>query len=151
MDYIILPLYSHKNNEKTCFPKSSLNQSNARGRERNLHEIYIPIPKEVREKTLKFLPSESFKLYSHNLKRIFNVSTCQQDDKALMSNPNADLGEWLFKELGIEKTSPNDVVSYEELAKTGYDSIKIEIIDEKYYISLMPVGSYENFIKKKPS
>ena len=147
MDYIILPLYSWKNGKKTCFPRSSMNQSNARGRARDLYEVYIPIPYEVRTTYPDFFPGEEFNLFTEDLN--FSAKICQQDDKALMTNPNSILGKWLFEKLGLEKTSPNEVVSYEELAKTGYDSVKIKIIDGKYYISLMPVGSYENFIQKR--
>lgn len=144
MDYIILPLYSWKHGKKTCFPRSSMNQSNARGRVRDLYEVYIPIPYEIRTNYPNFFPEEEFDLFAEDLK--FSAKICQQDDKALMTNPNSNLGTWLFEKLGIEKTRPNEVVSYEELAKTGYDSVKIKIIDGKYHISLMPVGSYEKFM-----
>lgn len=147
-NYIILPLYSMKRGEKTCFPKSSINQSNADGRERNLYEVYIPIPSEIRETALDFLPKGSFTLKSRE--KSFNVKTCQQDDKALMSNPNSDLGEWLFNNLGFSKEHPHEIVTYEELADTGFDSVKIEKNDiGEYTISLTSVGSYEKFLEQK--
>ena len=65
-----------------------------------------------------------------------------------MSNPNSDLGEWIFNQLDLTKNNPSDIINYTQLEATGYDSVKIENIDGKYYISLMPVGSYENFVRK---
>ena len=47
-NYIILPLYSTSQGKKICFSKSSMNQSNAAGRNRDPYEVYIPIPSEIR-------------------------------------------------------------------------------------------------------
>lgn len=44
VNYVILPLYGIKNNEKFVFERSGLNQWNANGRKRDVNEVYIPIP-----------------------------------------------------------------------------------------------------------
>lgn len=147
-NYIILPLYSTSQGKKICFSKSSMNQSNAAGRNRDPYEVYIPIPSEIRNSFPAFFPEDSFELKTKNGNESFNVKTCQENHKALMSNPNSDLGEWIFNQLDLTKNNPSDIINYTQLEATGYDSVKIENIDGKYYISLMPVGSYENFVRK---
>lgn len=147
-NFVILPLYSTKSGQKICFSKSSMNQSNAAGRERDPYEVYIPIPVEIRDSFPYFFPEDSFELKTKNGNKSFNVKTCQENHKALMSNPNSDLGKWIFSQLGLAKNNPSDIINYTQLEATGYDSVKIENIDGNYYISLMPVGSYENFIRK---
>jgi restriction endonuclease len=148
-NFVILPLYSTKYGQKICFSKSSINQSNAAGRDRNPYEVYIPIPVEIRNLFPNFFPENSFILKTENGNESFNVKTCQEYHKALMSNPNSHLGKWIFNQLGLTKYSPSDIINYEQLATTGYDSVKIENANGDYYISLMPVGSYESFIKNK--
>lgn len=147
-NYIILPLYSTSQGKKICFSKSSINQSNAAGRNRDPYEVYIPIPSEIRNLFSAFFPEDSFELKTKNGNKSFNVKTCQENHKALMSNPNSDLGKWIFNQLGLAKNNSSDIIDYTQLEATGYDSVKIENIDGKYYISLMPVGSYENFVRK---
>lgn len=56
-NYVILPLYGIRNNEKYVFERSGLNQWNARGRKRDMGEIYIPIPVELHRKYPNFFPS----------------------------------------------------------------------------------------------
>lgn len=148
-NFVILPLYSTKSGQKICFSKSSMNQSNAAGRERDPYEVYIPIPVQIRDSFPYFFPENSFILKTENCNESFNVKTCQEYHKALMSNPNSDLGRWIFNQLGLTKHSPSEIIDYEQLATTGYDSVKIENANGDYYISLMPVGSYESFIKNK--
>ena len=146
-EYIILPLYSTSQGEKICFSKSSINQSNAAGRNRDTYELYIPIPSEIRNLFPAFFPEDSFDLKTKSGDKSFNVKTCQENHKALMSNPNSDLGQWIFKQLGLIKNNPSDTIDYTQLKATGHDSVKIEKINGNYYISLMSVGSYEDFIR----
>ncbi|MDO7252562.1 hypothetical protein Q5I06_01330, partial [Helicobacter sp. faydin-H76] len=54
-DYIILPLFSSKG-EKNVPKRSQLNQWNAGGKERNLDEAYIPIPKMIHKFFPDFFP-----------------------------------------------------------------------------------------------
>ena len=102
MDYIFLPLYSYdkKTDEKKCFEQSAMNQSKAKGRTRSEYEVYIPIPSCVREITSSFL-GNNFTLKTEEGK-VIKASICQAGDKALMSNPNSDLGEWLFRKLKFD-------------------------------------------------
>lgn len=153
IDFVVLPLYSTRSHDVPA--KSGINQWNAGGRTRNFGEAYIPIPKEVRTLHANFLPESEvpFKLVMPN-ERVLTVKVCQQDGKALMSNPNGDLCEWLFSLIDhSEWTSRKRLIekrpyTYEDLLAIGQDSVKIsKISDLKYELTPMPVGSYEAFIE----
>lgn len=121
---IILPLFSQKGKIKYVPEKSGLNQWNAGGRKRNENEVYIPIPKSVHKLHPGFFPDRntSFML---NLPdgTIMNAKVCQQGGKALMSNPNKDLGEWLLRK--VLHKQPDTLVTYKDLMIAGFDSIVI--------------------------
>lgn len=148
---IYLPLYSIKYGEKIVYEKSGLNQRFANGRRRNEYEVYIPISAECREKIGDFFPErdKSFDLKLPNDK-IISAKICQDDGKALMSNPNVDLGHWLIDD--VFKINSNELITYEMLEKYGIDSVIIQkmknIKDEKVYylINFAKIGSYEEFM-----
>lgn len=49
------------------------------------------------------------------------MKICQEDGKALMSNPNKDLGKWILRDvLHVEE---GHLITYEDLLKIGIDSI----------------------------
>jgi hypothetical protein len=155
-NFIILPLYSTRNHKVP--ERSGLNQWNASGRERTFGEAYIPIPKEVREKFPNFLPRAEvpFKLRIPN-GRVLNVKVCQADGKALMSNPNRDLCEWLFSLIdNSEWTSRKRLIqrnpyTYEDLVRIGQDSVRIEKPQREsdiYELHPMNIGSYEDFLEQ---
>ena len=49
------------------------------------------------------------------------MKICQEDGKALMSNPNKDLGKWILRDvLHVEE---GHLITYEDLLKSGIDSI----------------------------
>jgi len=144
--HIVLPLYSYKEGEKYVYPKSGLNQWNADGRLRDFDEVYIQIPAEVRRKYPDFFPPRNvhFTLELPNSETM-SAKVCQADDKALMSNPNNALGEWLLR--GILNLSEGELLTYEKLEEIGLDSVIIyEKDDSTYEIDFAEVGSYEKFI-----
>lgn len=146
-EFVILPLYSMRGG-KNVPEKSGLNQWNAGGRERKNREVYIPIPLWIHRKFQGFFPSNevSFNLHLPN-KKILSASICQQGGKALMSNPNTDLGKWLIDD--VLKIKENKIVDYDDLATIGVDSVSITKIDnENYEINFKSVGSFERFQEK---
>lgn len=142
---IILPLYSTRGGYIQVQEKSGLNQWNAGGRARADREVYIPIPKWIHEHFPDFFPGRdiSFKLNLPNRKVIL-AKVCQENSKALMSNPNKDLGVWLLDD--VLKVPPGEVVTYEHLQDVGIDSVEVtKISNEEYAIDFKKIGSFENF------
>lgn len=145
IDYIILPLFSLKDNIKYVPEKSGLNQWNAGGRKRKFGEMYIQVPSLIHKLCIGFFPpkDKDFTLITPSNKEI-NVSLCQTNSKALMSNPNSALSEW-FHPL-LMKSQQEQLISYSDLNRIGKDCIKLEkISEEKYKFSLYPIGGWENF------
>ena len=132
---LCLKLYSY-NSKKGCFvpQKSGLNQWNASGRKRNPNEVYIPFPKKdrIRKENINFFPSrnEYFKLILPNNKEI-TAKVCQDDGKAIMSNPNKALGKWLLRD--VLELKEQELIDYETLVKKGFDAVIFEKIDDKVY------------------
>lgn len=124
VDYVILPLYSSRGKIKEVPPKSGLNQWNAGGRARDDNEVYIPIPIEIRRKYPNFFPDRdtNFVLELPDGKRL-QAKVCQDGGKALMSNPNSDLGEWLLRK--VLKKRPGELVTMSDLLRIGIDSVMI--------------------------
>lgn len=122
---IIMPLYSTKKGLKFVPQKSGLNQWNANGRPRNINEVYIPFPSKLRKKYHNFFPNRDtcFKVTLPSGK-IMNMKVCQQDGKAIMSNPNKDLGEWILRE--VLQLKERELVTYEKLFSLGIDSVIFE-------------------------
>lgn len=145
IESIILPLYSYKNHKPFVYEKSGLNQWNADGRKRDHNEVYIPIPKSVREKYVNFLPDRDtpFDLYFPNGK-VLSVKVSQEDGKALMSQHNANLGQWILRD--ILRLNEGDLLTYDMLEEIGVDSVEISKKSGRYYIDFKQLGSYEQFI-----
>ena len=142
---VVLPLYGYRNNEAYVFERSGLNQWNASGRPRDLNEVYIPIPRKVREKNPSFFPGRDtpFELQFPSGKKM-SVKVCQDDGKALMSQRNADLGEWLLRD--VLSLEPGELLTYEKLEEIGIDSVEISKVDDIYSINFKNLGSYEEYI-----
>lgn len=138
---ICLPLYG-KN--QIVYPRSGLNQRFADGRPRNPYEVYIPVPLWIHEKFSNFFPSDgnfSLRLPSGNR---LEAKLCQAGNKALMSNPNSDLGEWLLG--SVLKLEELEVATFKHLQEVGIDSVKVEKLGEfDFAIDFAPFGSFENF------
>jgi hypothetical protein len=136
--------------------KSGINQWNAGGRERKFGESYIPIPMAIHDAHPNFFPPKDvkFKLTLPNGK-VISAKVCQENNKALMSDPNTDLCEWLYtiidKNLDIakERFVEERPYTYEDLRKVGKDSVRVIKVDGEhnaYRLESSNLGSYEEFI-----
>lgn len=146
VNYVILPLYGIKNKQKFVFEKSGLNQWNAGGRKRNIGEVYIPIPIEIHNLFPNFFP-ERDEIF--NLKiptgEIFNAKLCQENSKALMTNPNKALSDWLLRK--VFSLKEGELATYDKMNKLGFDSVIIIKDDEQNYrIDKGMLNSYEIFL-----
>lgn len=145
-EHIVLPLYSiTSTGDKVVYPKSGLNLWNAGGRQRKANEVYIQHPVLIRDLFENFFPNrdESFEVTLPNGKTL-SMKVCQENGKAIMSNPNTALGEWILRD--ILKLPEGTVVTYEMLLEIGIDSIYFQKIGNNYTMDFRPVGSYEKFI-----
>jgi len=140
---IILPLYG-KNYK--VFERSGLNQWNAAGRDRDINEIYIPIPIQVHKMMPNFFPTrdKSFNLILPNNVTL-KSKVCQDNSKALMSYSNKELGKWLLRD--VLSLKEGELLTYSKLQLIGIDSIRIDKIDENNYkVNFSAIGNYERFI-----
>lgn len=122
--YVILPLFAMKAGVKYVPEKSGLNQWNAGGRERQADEVYIPIPAKINSNFPEFFPEKdtAFTLHLPNGKSI-SAKPCQQNRKALMSNPNVDLGKWILRD--ILQLKEGELVTIDILNRMGFDSVVV--------------------------
>ena len=152
IDFVILPLYSlreSKPNLKVVSSKSGLNQWNAGGRKRDVGEIYIPIPSIIHKKYPQFFPDRNIPFNLHvPTGEILNAKLCQENSKALMTNPNKALSDWLLRK--VLKLKEGEILTYERLMLIGVDSVRITKIDNKNYkIDFAKTDMFENFIIQK--
>lgn len=136
---LIIPLYSIRKGIRFVGEKSGLNQWNAGGRRRDENEVYIPYPVSIRKECQTFFPNREekwdMKLPDGN---IISMKVCQQDGKALMSDPNKALGKWLLRDvLGLR---PGELLTYEKLLTIGIDSV---IFRKKYGLYSIDFIDYE--------
>ena len=144
-EHIFLPLYSRRGGEKVVPEKSGLNQWNASGRARGFDEAYIRIPAWIHRKFPEFFPPREtpFTLLLPNGDEM-SAKVCQDSSKALMSNPNSALGNWILRD--VLNLKEGELLSYEKLAQVGLDSVVIyKSEDGKYDIDFAKAGSYEEF------
>lgn len=152
-EFIILPLYSPKTNNVE--KKSGLNQWNAGGRKRNINEVYIPIPSWIHDvfddffvysrlykgESAKNSPNFDVELPSGE---VMSCKVAQQGGKALMSNPNKALGQWILRD--VLKVKEGTLLTMKMLEELGIDSVKLtKKNDDYYYLDFMEVGSFEEF------
>ncbi len=79
-----------------------------------------------------------------NNKNILSVKVCQDGGKALMSNPNKDLGKWLLRK--VLRLQAYQLLTYDVLMQKGIDSIEIsKNTDGSYNINFKELGTYEEF------
>lgn len=148
-DYVILPLYSNRGIPHVP-ERSGLNQWNAKGRPRNPNEVYIPIPKSIHKKYPDFFPSRDhpFELLLPNGETM-SAKVCQDGGKALMSNPNSLLGEWMLRKVLHKKDG--ELLTIDDLNKYGIDSVKIisthntNDSGEAIYKIIFTESSYEDY------
>lgn len=139
---LILPLYSYSHGAKVIPERSGLNQWNARGRKRHPNEVYIPFPAKLREEYPDFFPSREqcfdVKLPSG---KVISMKVCQDDGKAIMSNPNKELGEWILREvLQLEEL---ELLTYDKLLEIGIDSVEFEKHNDYYSINFKNVDKID--------
>lgn len=145
-DYIFLPLFSDKGGRHVP-ERSGLNQWNAKGRPRKANEVYIPIPAFIHKKFPGFFPGhdEPFQLILPD-KRILSAKLCQENSKALMTNPNDALGEWLLRD--VMALEERELLSYEKLQELGLDSVVVyKESDGTYSIDFTEIGSFDEFVE----
>lgn len=154
-NYIILPLYSTRTGEVQ--KKSGLNQWNAKGRVRHPDEVYIPIPSWIHD------VFDDFFVYTKNRKqrgesaknspsfdvelpngRKMRSKVAQAGGKALMSDPNKELGHWILRD--ILNIPVGTLVTLDMLKEIGIDSVKLTKENDDYYmLDFVEAGSFEEF------
>jgi hypothetical protein len=140
---VILPLYGRKDKQRFVFEKSGLNQWNAGGRQRDLGEIYIPIPAVIHELFPSFFPDRDleFVLILPDGTELI-ASVCQQGRKALMTNPNNALAKWLLRD--IFQLEEGQLATIERMDLLDFDSVLIVKLEaSRYTIDKAKSGSYE--------
>lgn len=153
-DQICLRLYSTKpNGTKYVAEKSGLNQWNGARlvrktgeyKPRDPNELYIPYPAGDRKNTAGFFPDRDtvFNLRLPDGSEI-PAKICQDDGKAIMSNPNNLLGEWLLR--NVFELPEGTLVTYDMLLRFGIDSVIFTKRSElEYSIDFAEIGTYEMF------
>ncbi len=139
-DFVILKLFSERCNGVP--PKSGLNQWNAGGRARDANEVYIPIPSLIHERFPDFFPPRktSFTLHLPDGSEM-SAKICQDNGKALMSNPNKDLGKWLLRD--ILHLEEGELLTMEKLNLFGFDSVIVfKINPRNFKIDVRRVSPY---------
>lgn len=144
-NFVILPLYGIQNKEKFVFEKSGLNQWNAGGRKRNIGEIYIPIPIEIHKNFPEFFPARDthFNL-TIPTGETFTAKVCQDNSKALMTDPNKAMSDWILRK--VLQLKEGELATIEKLDKLGFDSVIITKTDnQNYKIDIMKTNTYIEF------
>jgi hypothetical protein len=158
-DFVVLPLYGTQNRSVRIVPqKSGINQWNAGGRARQFGEAYISIPAEIHRKYPGFFPRRDVK-FRVKLPNgaIIDAKVCQDNSKALMSDPNTSLCDWLFNVIDKSRTVSMSrfydarPYTYDDLKAVGKDSVKVIKLkhptDYEYEMETMDLTSYETFVE----
>lgn len=143
-DMIYLPLYSINASGKYVPEKSQLNQWNGEGRVRNANEMYIKIPLWIHKIKPDFFPPKDkhFDLELTNGKTVI-AKVCQAGGKALMTNPNKDLGEWIRNTLGMQE---KQLLTIDMLEIIEIDSVVVyKIAEGRYRLDFAKTNSFEDF------
>ncbi len=143
--FIILPLYSIEKEDKVVSARSGLNQWNAGGRKRDKDEVYIRIPSWIHRKFEGFFPKRDvkFKLKLPN-GYYMSAKVCQDNDKALMSDPNKALGKWILRD--VLQLKDGELLTYKMLQEIGIDSVIIQKTGNlEYSIDFREEGEFEKF------
>lgn len=146
-NYMILPLYGVKNMQKFVYTKSGLNQWNASGRQRDYGEVYIPIPIDIHKKYPGFFPHRDEKfILQVPTGEILSAKVCQENSKALMTDPNKALSEWLLRK--VLQLKEGELATIEKLDELGFDSVIITKGDNgKFKVDIMKTDSYVKFME----
>jgi len=77
---------------------------------------------------------------------VMSAKVCQQDCKALMTNPNKEISTWLLRTVLL--LEEYQVLTYEHLEELGVDSVIVTKVDENNYtIDKALLGSYEEYLE----
>lgn len=147
-EVLTLPLYSYSHGEKVVPEKSGLNQWNAAGRKRDPNEVYIPFPAKIRNEHSDFFPPREqcfdVKLPSG---KIISMKVCQDGGKAIMSNPNKALGEWILRE--VLQLDELELLTYDKLLELGIDSVVFEKHGSEYSIDFRNIKDIDENIENQ--
>jgi hypothetical protein len=149
VNFVILPLYGIKDKQKFVFEKSGLNQWNAGGRKRDMGEIYIPIPIEIHKNYPNFFPKRDvhFNL-SIPTGETFKAKVCQDNSKALMTDPNKALSDWLLRK--VFNLKEGELATIDKMNELGFDSVIIQKDSNgNYKIDKVKSDSYVDFIAEE--
>ena len=76
-----------------------------------------------------------------------SAKLCQAGSKALMSNPNLELGKWLLRE--VINLKEKELLTFEKLQVIGIDSVEVyKVSDKVYKIDFRPTGTYDEFVEQ---
>lgn len=168
-NYTYLPLYSYK--QKKVNFKSGINAFNGAPKTKNgfhrpIAEVYIPIPKDYwRKHPFWFNPKIDMRDYKKYKKdtglssyrfslhlpngKVYPALIGQQGFKALETDPQSALGEWLLYD--VLKLSKGEIVTDEKLSEVGFDSVKLWRNDPLDYsniwIDFAHTGSFEQYME----
>ena len=147
-NFVILPLYGFKDKKKFVFEKSGLNQWNAGGRKRDFGEIYIPIPVIIHQLYPGFFPKRDIEFVLQiPTGQKFTAKVCQENSKALMTNPNKALSDWLLRK--VLNLPEGELATIEILEELGFDSVLIYKDKEgNYKIDKAKSDSFEQFLNE---
>lgn len=146
LEFVILPLFSDRGTRHVP-EKSGINQWNAGGRVRNENELYIPIPSWIHRVFNEFFPprDQPFDLVLPKGNKI-SAKVCQDGSKALMSNPNSDLGKWLLRDVMNLDAMKKEILTYDKLLELNIDSIIITKKSARLFeVDFREIGSYDDF------
>ena len=99
---------------------------------------------------LKIFPSRDtpFTLITPDGKEL-SAKVCQDGGKALMTNPNSALADWLLRK--SLKVKEGELLTMERLELMDFDSVIVSKIDERNFkIDKAPFGAFESFMKDEP-
>lgn len=146
-NYVILPLYGIREKQKFVFEKSGLNQWNANGRKRDFGEVYIPIPAIIHQLYPNFFPKrdQEFDLQIPT-GEIFKAKVCQENSKALMTNPNKALSDWLLRK--VFDLKEGELATIEKMEELGFDSVIIsKDSGNNFKIDKAKLDSFNDFLQ----
>lgn len=112
-------------------------------------EIYIPIPIEIHKNYENFFPKRDthFNL-TIPTGETFTAKVCQDNSKALMTDPNKAMSDWILRK--VLKLKEGDLATMEILDQLGFDSVIITKTDKlNFKIDIMKTDSYIQFINEE--
>jgi len=78
----------------------------------------------------------------------FIAKVCQDNSKALMTDPNKAMSDWLLRK--VLQLKEGELATIEKLDKLGFDSVIITKSDnQNFKIDIMKTNSYNEFIKEE--